>query len=335
MQDEEKQHINDAQQCRNVDVELVMHTVTTVLEPIVKEQRRAQNFGRIKFYLFIAFFVGVLGINFYAEDLYKRFTLKNDYVALVRLEGEIVPGSAASPEAIIPLLNRAFYDSSAKGVILQINSPGGTPVAAGEIRDRILDLRSEFPDKEFIVVGSDYMTSGAYLIATGGDVLYANQSSLVGSIGVIIRSFGFSEIAQKVGIERRIINAGENKSRYDAFLPTTGSDLEKISKQLDIVHTQFIEQVKESRSDRLRKSDYANLFSGDYWTGSEAFKLGLIDGTMTLSSASQKHFGTTRFRIFAPRKPLLGSLLAPFAKSFAHEFSVSYSSQPRMMLTIQ
>lgn len=326
---------NKPDQPKLVDAELVMHTVDTILKPIVNQQKREHNFGRLKFYLFIAFFIGVLGLNFFAEDLHKRFTLHNDYVSLVRLDGEIMPGAPASPEVINPLLEKAFSDTTSKGVILQINSPGGTPVAAGEIRSRIISLREEYPDKDFVVVGGDYMTSGAYLIASGGDTLYANQASLVGSIGVIIRSFGYNEIAKKVGVERRIINAGDNKNRFDSWLPLSRKDKVKLERQLGIVHKQFIAQVKESRGDRLKFEEYPDMFSGDYWTGDEALKMGLIDGTMTLAAASNKHFGTTRFRVYKPSQPLLGNLLGSLVKTVSAEVKTTVGTYPKMMLSIQ
>ena len=318
-----------------VDAELVMHTVDAVLQPIVKDQKRKNRFDKVKFYSFIAFFIGVLFINFYAEDLHKKFTLKNDYVALVRLEGEIMPGAPASPDTINPLLEKAFADGTAKGVILQINSPGGTPVAADEIRERIVSLRNQYPNKEFLVIGGDYMTSGAYLIAIGGETIYANQASLVGSIGVIIRTFGYDQAAKRIGVERRIINAGDNKNRFDSWLPLATNDKKKIERQLSIIHSQFISKVKSSRSNKLKIDEYPQLFSGDYWTGDEALDMGLIDGNMTLASASEKHFGTTRFRVFQAPKPMLGSLLAPFAKTVGDEIRSRIEPYPRMLMTIQ
>ena len=164
------------------DVDVVMKACETVLGPMVVQRQKEHKFQRIKFFMFLAFFAVVLLINFFGEDLHKKFVLKDDYVSVVRVTGEIMPGKPASSEVIIPLLEKAFSDKTAKGVIIHINSPGGTPVAAGEIHDRIISLQEEYPSKTVIAVSGDYLTSGAYMVATGADTIYTNQASLVGSV---------------------------------------------------------------------------------------------------------------------------------------------------------
>ena len=280
----------------------LLTAVQALVAPLNRQNHRDLQFRRWKFTLTALCVAAVLALNVWAEPLQRLIQLGDHSVNLVRIDGPIMAQMAASPERINPLLVKAFEDRYAKAVVLAINSPGGTPVAANAIRARILELRARYPDKEVIAIGGDYLTSGAYLVATAAQEIFADEASIVGSIGVVIRSFGFSEVAKKVGVERRVLTAGENKAGLDAWLPLHEDDRRKYEQQLARIHQQFIAKVKASRGDRLTAHD--RVFSGDSWTGEEALALGLIDGLGQLAGLTQARFGTTTLRVFKPSRPL-------------------------------
>lgn len=198
------------------------------------------------------------------------------HAALVDLEGVIAQDQDASADNMVTALERAFENENSKGVILRINSPGGSPVQADYVYQSIKRLRDEYPDKKLYAVVSDIGASGAYYIAAAADEIYANQSSLVGSIGVRGGGFGFTGAMEKLGVERRLYTAGENKGFLDPFLPEDEEQVSFWEGVLEKTHEQFIERVRDGRGDRL-KEDEAELFSGLVWTGQQARELGLID----------------------------------------------------------
>ncbi|BAU49589.1 peptidase S49 [Sulfurifustis variabilis] len=175
-----------------------------------------------------------------------------DYVSLLRIDGMIAADQKISAQRINPALVRAFRDTKSKGVVLLVNSPGGSPVQASLIRDRLMELRREFPDKKVVTVAEDALASGAYMIATGTQEIYVNRSTIAGSIGVIMSGFGLDGAIGRFGIERRIYTSGENKSRLDSFKPVSKDDVGKIQGVLADVHRHFIDAVLEARKDKLR-----------------------------------------------------------------------------------
>lgn len=199
-----------------------------------------------------------------------------DHTALVDIQGVIASDQDASADNTVTALERAFENERSKAVILRINSPGGSPVQADYVYQSINRLRDEYPDKKLYAVVSDIGASGAYYIAAAADEIYANQSSLVGSIGVRGGGFGFTGAMEKLGVERRLYTAGENKGFLDPFLPEDEEQVDFWEGVLDKTHEQFIERVREGRGDRLAE-DEADLFSGLVWTGAQARDLGLVD----------------------------------------------------------
>jgi len=282
----------------------------TLVEPMAKTQRSAVRLRWLRWGVGISLLVGILVMNTMADKIQQYIQLKNDYVAVVGINGAIMEQTPASPTAVIPLLEKAFKDAGAKGVIIQINSPGGAPVAADAIRDRIVALREEYPEKEVVVVGEDYMTSGAYLIALGADEIYAAEASNVGSIGVIVRMFGFNELAERYGVERRVLKAGKNKAGLDQWLPLKEEDKAEVTAQLEEIHDWFIGRVRDSRGEKLVETE--ETFTGKTWLGQEAREMGLIDGIGTLASVAEEKFGTTNVRRYQA-KPSLRSMLNPMA----------------------
>ena len=208
---------------------------------------------------------------------------------------------------MIPELSQAFRDKESKGVVLLVNSPGGSPVQASLIHDKIVQLKEKY-HKEVIVVAEDSLASGAYLVATAADKIFVNKDTVTGSIGVIMEGFGFEDLMSKLGVTRRVFTAGTNKDRLDPYVALNPADKEKIKQILDAVHQDFIDDVTAGRKGKLN-GDPKELFSGDFWTGTQAVKLGLADATATPWEAMEETFGTTHYRDYSPRPSLWESVV--------------------------
>jgi protease-4 len=250
-------------------------------------QKSELRWRNIRFALW--FLLGAVSIVMYALFMSMFYSAgpdaspNDDYVSLVRMDGTISSDQKISAQRMVPALTRAFKDKKSKGVVLLINSPGGSPVQAGLIRESLLELRRDYPDKKVVTVAEDMLTSGAYMIALGTQEIYIARDTIAGSIGVIMSGFGFDGIMHKHGIERRLFTAGANKSFLDPYAPIQKNDLARARVVLDDTHRHFIEAVKESRGARL-KGDDKTLFSGDFWVGDKAVSLGLVDGISNLKT---------------------------------------------------
>jgi protease-4 len=207
------------------------------------------------------------------------------HTALVELEGVIDAKSDASAEKITSALQRAFKDKNTQGVILRINSPGGSPVQSGIINDEVRRLRGVYPNTPLYVVVEDICASGGYFVAASADKIYVNKASLVGSIGVLMDGFGFTGGMEKLGVERRLLTAGENKGFMDPFSPVDAKQKDYALGMLNDIHQQFIAVVKQGRGKRLK--DNPELFSGLVWTGQKAVELGLADGFGSVESVAR------------------------------------------------
>ena len=253
------------------------------------------------------------------------------YAALVRIEGLIDADQRANANQVNASLRAAFDDLQARGVLILINSPGGSPVQASLIHDRLLALRAQHPDRPVWVIGEDLLTSGAYYIAVAADRLCVNPSTLTGSIGAVMSGWGFSRAIDQVGVERRVFTAGENKARLDAFRPLTADDERKANALVRSIHTQFIQAVQAARGTRLKGSPKV-LWSGDYWTGEEAVALGLVDGLCDLNSVMEGELRVSQVRDYtAPAglwSAVLGSLRVVAQQMVATEIT---GLQPRML----
>jgi protease-4 len=242
----------------------------------------------------------------------------------VQIKGEIADGKPANAVAINKALIRAFNDARARGVVLYVNSPGGSPVQSAIIHDRILALKAEHPDKPIVAVATDIVASGAYFVASAADRIYVNRSTITGSIGVMSAGFGFPDALQRLGIERRVFTAGEAKARLDPFMPLSDADTDKISRILGEIHEYFIESVTAARGDRLGP-ETAGLFEGDVWTGAEAIEFGLVDGLGDLTTVLQREFGVEHTRDYTVKPDVLDRLMR-FAASTAIEEFLGYNS---------
>ena len=228
------------------------------------------------------------------------------HTALVDLEGVIAPGTKASADRMIKALDRAFKDSGTQGVVLRINSPGGSPVQAGYINDEIRRLRAKYPDTPLYVVVQDLCASGGYYVAAAADRIYVDKASLVGSIGVIINSFGFTGTMEKLGVERRAYHAGANKDFLDPFAPENPTQKEHAQRMLDNIHQQFINVVRQGRGKRLKENP--DTFSGLVWTGEQSVEMGLADGLGSLESVARDVIKAEKVVDYTPEENLFESL---------------------------
>ncbi|MGF7156863.1 S49 family peptidase [Bartonella heixiaziensis] len=238
-----------------------------------------------------------------------RFCSSKLEIPVVRLHGAILDSTSLMARSLslgkcANLLDKAFAYKKAPAVALIINSPGGSPVQSRLIFKRIRDLAEE-KNKKVLVFIEDVAASGGYMIACAGDEIFADPSSIVGSIGVVSASFGFPELLKKIGVERRVYTAGKNKVTLDPFQPEKKADIEHLKSLQGEVHQTFIDLVKERRASKL--SDDQNIFTGLFWSGKKGVELGLIDGLNDIRSVIKKRFGEdTKLRLISPPKSFLG-----------------------------
>ncbi|MDP3760274.1 MAG: S49 family peptidase [Ramlibacter sp.] len=238
----------------------------------LEEQRRARRWRTIRSFAWLLFFAflfwGLMGRGSPATDKTAPHT------AVIEIKGEIASDSDASAESVVASMRSAFEDSGSQAVVLLINSPGGSPVQAGIINDEIRRLRAKYKKPIYAVV-EESCASAAYYIAAATDRIFVDKASIVGSIGVLMDGFGFTGLMEKVGVERRLMTAGENKGFLDPFSPQTEKHRVFAQSMLDQVHRQFIDVVKAGRGKRLKETP--ELFSGLFWTGQQAVEMGLAD----------------------------------------------------------
>ena len=240
----------------------------------LREQRRARRWGIFWKLLTFAYITVVLALAIDWKGGAESIGAK--HTALVELQGLIAPGAESSAERVMLALQSAFKDKNTQGVVLRINSPGGSPVQSQMIFDEIRRLRQKYPEIPLYAVVEDLCASGGYYVAAAADKIYVAKGSIVGSIGVRMDNFGVVGLMEKLGIERRLITAGKNKALLDPFLP---EDPEQKQIAVDLVtqiHQQFIAAVREGRGKRLKETP--DMFSGLIWTGAKSIELGLADG---------------------------------------------------------
>lgn len=267
----------------------------------LREQRAARRWGVFFKLAFLAYLLLVFFM------VYRPGALSSDvasgrHTALVEVRGVIAADQGANADAIITGLRRAFENDKAEAVILRCNSPGGSPVQAGYVNDEIRRLRAEHADKKLYAVITDVCASGGYYIAAAADEIYADKASIVGSIGVLMDGFGFVGTLEKLGVERRLVTAGESKGFMDPFSPMNENDLRHVRSMLEDIHEQFVTVVREGRGDRLSESE--PLFTGLTWTGERSLELGLIDGLGSSSHVAREVIGAERIVDYTYRPPV-------------------------------
>lgn len=288
--------------------------LAALAQDLLVERRRARRWG----IFFKVIFAGVallsLAAVLAAFGARERICL-DKCTALVEVRGEMDVNSRASAERVIAGLQAAFRNSGTKGVLLRINSPGGSPVQAGQIYDEVRRLRAGHPDIPVHAVVEEVAASGGYYVAAAADRIYVDRASLVGSIGVIYQGFGVGGVLDKVGVESRTVTAGTNKAFMDPFAPVDPQQRAYLQTMLDDVHRQFIGAVREGRGKRLKETP--EMFSGLVWNGSRAIELGLADALGNVDGVARDVIGAEEVVDFTPQEALserfarkLGAVLA-------------------------
>jgi protease-4 len=278
----------------------------------LKEQRRSRRWGIFfKLLTFAYITVAVL----LAFD-WKERPGGGRHTALVEITGVIAPGTDSSAEKVITALNAAFKDKGTQGVVLRINSPGGSPVQSQSIYDELRRLRQKYPAIPLHAVVEDLCASGGYYVAAGADRIFVSKSSIVGSIGVRLDSFGVTGLMEKIGVERRLLTAGENKAMLDPFLPVDEKQKEHAQKMIQEVHQQFIGAVREGRGKRLKETP--DLFTGLIWTGAKSVELGLADAFGSVDFVAREIFKAEDIVDFTQKDNI--------AEKFARRFGAGVAS---------
>src|SRR5512144_2931547 len=278
----------------------------SVLEELAREslieRRRARRWGivwkSLTFFLLFAVLVGTVVVVGSRERV-----CSDKCTALVEVRGELDAASRASAEQVISGLQAAFKSAGTKGVVVRINSPGGSPVQAGQIYSEMRRLRTVYPNTPLYAVVDEIAASGGYYVATGAEKIFVDKASSVGSSGAVMESFGFTGAIEKLGIERRVVTAGESKSFFDPFLPIDPKQREYVQGMLKDVHQQFIDAVKEGRGARLK--DDPSVFTGLVWNGSRAIELGLADALGNLDYVAREVVKAEESVDFTPEENLV------------------------------
>lgn len=286
----------------------------------IREQRKARRWSIFFKSLFFVWLFLILMMVVASED---GDLTTGPHTALIDIQGEI-GGDEINADDVLGALNNAFEDKRSKAVVLRINSPGGSPVTAGIIYDEIRRLRAKYPDIPLYAVVEDLCASGGYYIAAAADRIYVDKASLVGSIGVLMDGFGFTETMKKLGVERRLLTAGENKGFLDPFSPENPQQVAHAKAMLAEIHQQFIQAVRQGRGKRLKETP--DMFSGLIWNGSKSIELGLADGLGSLDSVARDVVQAEDILDFTPQENLadrlarrLGTAIGDAARPWAKE----------------
>ena len=277
----------------------------------LRDQRRARRWS-LAFKLFLVAYLIALLVIWKTGEVAP---VTGRHTALVELNGVIGPGRDVEADRIIRGLRRAFENDNVAGIILRINSPGGSPVQAGYINDEIRRLRKKYPKRKVYAVIGDVCASGGYYVAVAADAIYADKASIVGSIGVLMEGFGFVGAMRKLGVERRLFTAGERKAFLDPFSPLEEEDRQHAMKLLKQVHRQFIRVVQEGRGKKLVHD--ADLFSGLFWTGEQAVKLGLVDGLGSAGYVAREIIGAEDVVDYTPKEEIWERVTRRFGTAVA------------------
>lgn len=281
-------------------------TINKMLEMTIKEQRASRRWSIFFKLLMLGYVVIISAVLFLQGNGTFSAVKQKPFTAVIDIKGVLAADKGASAKNIIPALREAFADNMAKAVMLRINSPGGSPVQSQQIYAEMQRLKAKYPAKKLYAVIEEAGASGAYWLACGAHEIYADQTSIVGSIGVVLSSFGFVDTMQKLGVERRLYTSGSNKGMLDPFSPRNSAQDAMLQKDLAEVHQLFIDLVKTSRGDRLKISD--DMFSGRFWLGIDAKNLGLIDGFGDTYTVAKDIINAPELVEYTPKQTLFGQL---------------------------
>ena len=286
----------------------------------VTEQRRARRWGIFFKSLMFVYLSVILGISMYPT--FKQGMTgsdENGHTAVTNITGEIAEGKEANANSIIKALRNAVKNEDTKGIILHLNSPGGSPVQSSYIFNEIRKIKADNPDLPIHAVASDICASGCYFIAAAADKIFVNPATLIGSIGVIMNGFGFVDTMKMLGVERRLVTSGEHKALMDPFSPANKEEQKYMEQVLAQVHQQFIDAVIEGRGDRLNQDK--DIFSGLVWTGEQGKEIGLADGFGNDDSVATDIIGAKKRVNFTVQERLIDRLAGKMGASFAHTLS--------------
>lgn len=305
---------NDSQWERKVLEKLALEALA--------EQRRGRRWGIFFKLLGFGYLAVILGlvVDWGQTD---KLAEGSKFTALVNLNGVIRAKGDANAEHVISGLQAAFEDKHTAGVILRINSPGGSPVQSGIINDEMRRLRAKYPAIPLHVVVEDVCASGGYYVAAAADRIFVDKASIVGSIGVLMDGFGFTGTMDKLGVERRLLTAGESKGFLDPFSPQNEQHKDHAKKMLNEIHQQFIDVVRQGRGKRLKETP--EMFSGLMWSGAKSIELGLADGFGTVDSVARDVFKASDVRDFSVKQN--------FAEKFAKQFGADMAEGMANVLT--
>jgi len=266
---------DELEKLKSKDQEWDRKLVEKLATASLTEQRRSRRWGIFFKFLMFAYLITLLILWTPGLVIDAASGVGEDHTAVVEINGVITAESEAGADRVVTGLRAAYEDKHTKGVIIRINSPGGSAVQAGAINDEIKRLKKKHPDIPVHAVVTDVCASGGYYIAVAADKIFVDKASIVGSIGVIMGTFGVERAMDKLGVERRLVTAGENKAIMDPFSPFKESDRQHMKSMVDQIHKQFIQVVREGRGDRLKEQ--ADTFSGLFWSGEESVRIGLAD----------------------------------------------------------
>ena len=280
----------------------------------VTEQTRARRWGIFFKSLLFVYLFAVFGMAVYPKMKQNLGVDSKYHTAVIDVVGAIAEDKDANAADIIESLRDAVKDKQTKGIILHSNSPGGSPVQSAYVYAEIRNIKKEHPDLPVYAVVSDICASGCYYIASASDKIFVNQSSLIGSIGVLMDGFGFVDIMQKLGVERRLLTAGAHKAMLDPFSPPKTDETKYMQGLLDQVHQQFIDAVKTGRGDRLKETP--DMFSGLVWTGEAGVKLGVADGFGNDDYVAKEIIGAEKLVDFTQQGSMFEKMAGKLGASF-------------------
>ncbi|MCF6345792.1 MAG: signal peptide peptidase SppA [Thiomicrorhabdus sp.] len=297
------------------------------VESLVKQERwtrRFANFLKLAIAAYVIFFIYITVQKFNTIDKTSASAEGKKHVAVVNIEGPIIPGTKVSAEVINPLLEKAFRNDSSSAVIIKANSPGGSPVQSAMINDEIIRLKALYKKPVYVVV-EDVCASGCYYIAVAADKIYADKGSMIGSIGVRMDTFGFTGLMEKLGIENRSMHAGDHKAFIDPFSNKNEEGRQFFQKMvLEKTHQQFIDTVRAGRGDRLQTTP--EIFSGLVWLGEDAVKNGLIDELNTVGGVARDIVGVDDIKVYSPKKSFMEEIMGDITSQTSAKLALMLSS---------
>ena len=295
------------------------------MQDSLAEQRAARRWKYGMRLAWLLFFATLIWLGMDRSVGMHNTDVSRPHTAVVEIQGEIAPGADASAEAVITSLRSAFEDEGALAVVLLINSPGGSPVQAGIMNDEIRRLKALHKKPVYVVV-EETCASAAYYIAVAADQIFVDKASIVGSIGVLMDGFGFTGLMDKLGVERRLMTAGQNKGFLDPFSPQTEKQKEFAQSMLNQIHQQFIGAVKDGRGDRLQETP--ETFSGLFWTGDQAVKMGLADHLGNLDYVAREVVKAPEIIDYTRRENVAERLVKRFGASMGESMASALRYAP-------